>query len=87
VERYLTVAESVRMYASWYPHPRPVDEVIDLVGVRVRFTVPPGLTPPRDLVAQISDGIAEFAADDVIVALHVLTGWAIDHGIRLEGSR
>jgi len=32
VERYLTVAESVRMYASYYPHPRPVDEVIDLVG-------------------------------------------------------
>ena len=31
VERYLTVAESVRMYASYYPHPRPVDEVIDLV--------------------------------------------------------
>jgi ABC-2 type transport system ATP-binding protein len=33
VDRYLTVAETVAMYASFYPHPRPVDEVIDLVGL------------------------------------------------------
>src|SRR6478672_3958609 len=33
VDRYLTVAESVAMYAGYYPHPRPVDEVIDLVGL------------------------------------------------------
>jgi len=33
VDQYLTVAETVRMYASYYPHPRPVDEVIDLVGL------------------------------------------------------
>ena len=33
VERYLTVAETVAMYAGFYPHPRPVDEVIDLVGL------------------------------------------------------
>ena len=33
VERYLTVSETIRMYASYYPHPRPVDEVIDLVGL------------------------------------------------------
>jgi ABC-2 type transport system ATP-binding protein len=190
VERYLTVAESVRMYASYYPHPRPVDEVIELVGLtekrdervlrlsggqqrrlevaialagnpdllfldepttgfdpsarheawevvknlaslgktvlltthymdeaqfladrvaviaggrivaegppetlanrdkaraRVRFTVPDGLLLPADLAAQISDGIAEFAADDVTLALHMLTGWAIDHDIRLDG--
>jgi ABC-2 type transport system ATP-binding protein len=31
VEPYLTVAETVRMYAGFYPHPRPVDEVIGLV--------------------------------------------------------
>jgi ABC-2 type transport system ATP-binding protein len=190
VERYLTVAESVRMYASYYPHPRPVDEVIDLVGLtdkrdarvlklsggqqrrlevaialagnpdllfldepttgfdpsarheawevvknladlgktvlltthymdeaqyladrvaviaggqivaegppetlanrdkvraRIRFTVPGGLVPPPDLGALISDGIAEVAAEDVTVAMHTLTGWAIDSGIRLDG--
>ncbi len=33
VERYLTVAETIQMYASYYPHPRPADEVIDLVGL------------------------------------------------------
>ena len=31
VDRYLTVAETIAMYSSYYPHPRPVDEVIDLV--------------------------------------------------------
>ena len=33
VEPYLTVAETVRMYAGFYPDPRPVDEVIGLVGL------------------------------------------------------
>ena len=33
VERYLTVAETIQMYASYYPHPRPADEVIGLVGL------------------------------------------------------
>jgi ABC-2 type transport system ATP-binding protein len=33
VDRYLTVAETIAMYADYYPHPRPVDEVIDLVGL------------------------------------------------------
>jgi len=33
VERYLTVAETVRMYASLYPHPRPAGEVIELAGL------------------------------------------------------
>ena len=34
VDRYLTVAETIAMYSSFYPHPRPVEEVIDLVGLR-----------------------------------------------------
>jgi len=33
VDRYLTVAESIAMYSGYYPHPRPVDEVIELVGL------------------------------------------------------
>ncbi|MGO9874356.1 MAG: ABC transporter ATP-binding protein [Acidimicrobiia bacterium] len=33
VERYLTVLETVTMYAGFYPHPRPVDEVIEVVGL------------------------------------------------------
>ena len=36
VERYLTVRETVTMYAGLFPHPRPVDEVIDLVGLRAK---------------------------------------------------
>jgi ABC-type multidrug transport system ATPase subunit len=33
VDRYLSVAETIAMYAGYYPHPRPVDEVIELVGL------------------------------------------------------
>ncbi|MHB1711808.1 MAG: ABC transporter ATP-binding protein [Acidimicrobiales bacterium] len=33
VDPYLTVAETVAMYTSYYPHPRGVDEVIELVGL------------------------------------------------------
>jgi len=33
VDQYLTVAETVAMYASYYPRPRSAQEVIDLVGL------------------------------------------------------
>ena len=33
VDRYLTVRETIAMYAGFYPRPRPVDEVIHLVGL------------------------------------------------------
>jgi ABC-2 type transport system ATP-binding protein len=33
VEPYLTVAETLSMYAGYYPHPRPVEELIELVGL------------------------------------------------------
>jgi ABC-2 type transport system ATP-binding protein len=33
VEHYLTVRETVTMYSSYYPHPRPVDEILELVGL------------------------------------------------------
>src|SRR5215471_9313085 len=33
VDRYLTVSETIQMYASYYPRPRPPDEVIDLVDL------------------------------------------------------
>jgi ABC-2 type transport system ATP-binding protein len=33
IDRYLTVRETVAMYASFYPHPRSVEEVISLVGL------------------------------------------------------
>jgi ABC-2 type transport system ATP-binding protein len=33
IDRYLTVAETLTMYAGYYPHPRSPEEVIDLVGL------------------------------------------------------
>jgi ABC-2 type transport system ATP-binding protein len=33
VEPYLTVHETVTMYAGFYPRPRPVDDVLELVGL------------------------------------------------------
>jgi ABC-2 type transport system ATP-binding protein len=33
VEPYLTVAESVELYRGYYPNPRPLDEVLELVGL------------------------------------------------------
>jgi ABC-2 type transport system ATP-binding protein len=33
VEPYLTVAETIEMYRGYYQHPRPVDEIVELVGL------------------------------------------------------
>ena len=191
VERYLTVAETVRMYAGYYPHPRPVDEVIGLVGLdaksnsrvnklsggqqrrldvaialagdpdllfldepttgfdpsarreaweviknlatlgktvlltthymeeaqyladrvavisagqivaegdpatlanrelaraRVRYRLPAGTAPPPGLAGPAeADGFTEFAPDDVTLALHQLTGWALEQRVSLDG--
>jgi ABC-2 type transport system ATP-binding protein len=191
VEPYLTVRETLTMYAGFYPHHRPVDEVVELVGltdkrddrvarlsggqqrrldmaialagdpellfldepttgfdpsarheaweviknlaslgktvmltthymdeaqyladevaviargkivargppstlglrdqarVRVRYRLPVGVSPPAGLGGlRGSDGFVEVSVDDPVVALHQLTGWAIDHGLGLDG--
>jgi ABC-2 type transport system ATP-binding protein len=190
VDRYLTVAETIAMYSSYYPHPRPVDEVIEVVGLtgkrnsrvvrlsggqqrrldvaialagdpdllfldepttgfdpsarheawqvvtnlsalgktvlltthymdeaqyladrvaviaagrivadgtpatlagrdtaraRVRFRPPEGATPPAEVAAvPTADGWVEIAPENLTVALHRLTGWAIEHGFDLD---
>ncbi len=33
IDPYLTVAETIEMYRGYYPHPRPVDEVVEVVGL------------------------------------------------------
>ncbi len=33
VEPYLTVAEAIDLYRGYYPHPRPLDEIVDVVGL------------------------------------------------------
>lgn len=190
VEPYLTVHETVSMYAGFYPHPRPVDEVIEVVGlaykrndrvnqlsggqqrrldmavalagdpdllfldepttgfdpsarheawdvikelaglgktvvltthymdeaqylahrvaviadgriiaegtpaslgsrdrggVTIRYRRPHGLSPPAHLAGEERpDGFLEVAVVDPVVALHELTGWAIEHQVDLE---
>src|SRR5437588_628863 len=32
IEQFLTVAEVIEMYRGYYPNPRPLDEIIDVVG-------------------------------------------------------
>jgi ABC-2 type transport system ATP-binding protein len=39
IDRYLTVRETIAMYATFYPHPRPVDEVVHLVGLEEKRSV------------------------------------------------
>ncbi|HVT64434.1 MAG TPA: ABC transporter ATP-binding protein [Mycobacteriales bacterium] len=36
IEPHLTVAETIALYAYYYPRPRPVDEVVDLVGLTAK---------------------------------------------------
>ncbi len=36
VDRYLTVAETISMYSAFYPHPRPLEEVLELVGLEAK---------------------------------------------------
>jgi ABC-2 type transport system ATP-binding protein len=33
IDPYLTVAETIDLYRAYYPHPRPVDEIIEVVGL------------------------------------------------------
>ncbi|HJP65388.1 MAG TPA: ABC transporter ATP-binding protein [Actinomycetota bacterium] len=39
MDPYLTVAETIALYGSYYPHPRPVDEIIELVGLQAKRDV------------------------------------------------
>ena len=39
IDRYLTVRETIAMYATFYPRPRPGDEVIHLVGLEDKRNV------------------------------------------------
>jgi ABC-2 type transport system ATP-binding protein len=39
IERYLTVRETIAMYATFYAHPRQVDEVIHMVGLEEKANV------------------------------------------------
>jgi len=58
----------------------------DSRGVRIRYRAPNGERPPASLGgATTADGFVEVQIDDPVVALHELTGWAIERGVTLEG--
>ena len=38
VEQFLTVAEVIEMYRGYYPNPRPLDEIIEVVGLEEKRT-------------------------------------------------
>jgi ABC-2 type transport system ATP-binding protein len=190
VDRYLTVAETIAMYSRYYPHPRPIEDVMAVVGLvdkrdtrviklsggqqrrldvaialagdpellfldepttgfdpaarhevwqvvknlaalgktvlltthymdeaqeladrvavivsgrivtegtpttlagrdaaraKVRYRVPDGVAPPARWGGPPSpQGLLEFIPEDLTTALHQLTGWALDHDVRLE---
>jgi ABC-2 type transport system ATP-binding protein len=57
----------------------------NLANARIRYRPPAGATPPDGLFAPPGpDGYTEITPDDVVQALHELTGWAIDHGASLD---
>jgi ABC-2 type transport system ATP-binding protein len=58
----------------------------ELAKPRIRYRPPAGATVPDGLSAPAgSDGYSEITPDDVVQALHQLTGWAIDHAVSLDG--
>jgi ABC-2 type transport system ATP-binding protein len=58
----------------------------DRATVQLRFRLPEGVAPPSDLGAASSpEGLTGIEAGDVARVLHRLTGWALDHGVELEG--
>jgi ABC-2 type transport system ATP-binding protein len=56
----------------------------DRMGVRVRVSLPPDVIPPSEFRGQVADGVLELTPDDVRLALHQLTGWALEYGIALD---
>ena len=57
----------------------------NLSKARIRYRPAAGATPPDGLFAPPGpDGYVEITPDDVLQALHQLTGWAIDHGASLD---
>ncbi len=36
VDPFLTVAETIELYRGYYPHPRPLDEIVEVVGLQAK---------------------------------------------------
>jgi ABC-2 type transport system ATP-binding protein len=58
----------------------------DMAGARIRYRRPDGATLPAGLAGHAApDGFTEVTTEDVVEVLNRLTGWAIDHGVSLDG--
>ena len=58
----------------------------NLARARIRYRLPAGATPPDTVPgAPDADGFTVITSADVVRDLHLLTGWAIDNGIALDG--
>ena len=58
----------------------------DRARARVRYRVAGGVAPPAGLGGAVGpDGFIELSVDNLEKTLHELTGWAIDHGLSLDG--
>ncbi len=57
----------------------------DRMKARVRFRVPAGAPSPPDWGQEmLPDGALELRTDDPTTTAHLVTGWAIEHGISFE---
>ena len=60
----------------------------DTAHPTVSYRLPPGVTPPPGMgIAADDTGAVQFAPEDLTLALHRLTGWAIDNGVTLDDLR
>jgi ABC-2 type transport system ATP-binding protein len=58
----------------------------NLAGARIRYRLPAGVAPPATLPGvSEADGSTLITSADVVQDLHLLTGWAIDNRIALDG--
>jgi ABC-2 type transport system ATP-binding protein len=59
----------------------------DSSAATIRFTLPDGVAA-HDLpvaIHTVSEGLVEIRTEDELEVLHSLTGWALEHGLRLAG--
>jgi ABC-2 type transport system ATP-binding protein len=59
----------------------------DSSAATIRFSLPDGVAP-NDLpvaIHTVSEGLVEIRTEDELEVLHSLTGWALEHGLRLPG--
>jgi ABC-2 type transport system ATP-binding protein len=59
----------------------------DSSAATIRFSLPDGLAPSDLPVAihAVSEGLVEIRTEDELEVLHSLTGWALEHDLRLPG--